>query len=283
MSETKALTTVFDYQSSQVRVIMRDGEPWFIAKDVCDILDIVSARQAVGKLDEDEKGVCNVYTPGGNQSMLCVSEPGLYGLIFTSRKLEAKAFKRWVKHEVLPSIRKTGSYNQTQTVSSVHALSERFRPRALENLLRVPDGYFSVMGEFFKHLYNVEALLNQSLDEHAMIEISVGQRWSRYARDVLGIPDQERRKYPHLCQDHRTEHVWAYPIRYVDVFGKWLWVVYFPEQFPAYIRYRTRYLQLPAPKGSAQKYLAGSADCLGQTPASQLSMFIEIKEHPLSQ
>ncbi|HET8840733.1 MAG TPA: hypothetical protein VFN35_04665 [Ktedonobacteraceae bacterium] len=110
----------------------------------------------------------------------------------------------------------------------------------ISDMLRVPDGYFSVMGELFKHLYNVKALLNQSLDEHAMIEVSVGQRWSRYAREVLGIPDQERRRYPHLCQNNRTEHVWAYPMRYADLFGKWLWVVYFPEQFPASSLYRAR-------------------------------------------
>ena len=58
------------------------------------------------------------------------------------------------------------------------------------DLHRVPDGYFSVMGELFKHLYNLESLFNRSLDENAMIEISVGLRWSRYAREVVGIPDQ---------------------------------------------------------------------------------------------
>jgi phage regulator Rha-like protein len=156
---------------------------------------------------------------------------------------------------------------QYQPSSSIHTLTERFRPRALENLLRVPDGYFSVMGELFKHLYNAEALLNESLDEHAMIEISVGQRWSRYAREVLGVPDHERRKYPHLCQDNRTEHVWAYPIRYVDLFGKWLWVVYFPEQFPAYTRYRARYISLTAGERAQRNQLAA--------PANQLSLFVE--------
>lgn len=268
MSEANNLPTVFDYQSSQVRVVMRDGEPWFVARDVCKVLEHSDVSMAVSRLDEDEKGTSIVCTPGGNQSMLCVSEPGLYGLIFTSRKPEAKAFKRWVKHDVLPAIRKTGSYDlQAQPVPSVHTLSERFRPRALENLLRVPDGYFSVMGELFKHLYNAEALLNQSLDEHAMIEISVGQRWSRYAREVLGIPDHERRKYPHLCQDNRTEHVWAYPIRSVDLFGKWLWVVYFPEQFPAYTHYRARYIGVPALERIARKQIAA--------PANQLALFAE--------
>ena len=71
-----------------------------------------------------------------------------------------------------------------------HTLSDTFRPRALGNLRRVSDGYFSVMGELFKHLYSLEVLFNRSLDENAMIEISVGLRWSRYAREVVGIPDQ---------------------------------------------------------------------------------------------
>jgi|SRR5215467_10661840 len=78
--------------------------------------------------------------------------------------------------------------------SSAHTLSDRFRPRTLENLRRVPEGYFSVMSEFFEHLYNLEALINCSLDEHAMIEISVGMRWARYGREVLGIPEQHRCK-----------------------------------------------------------------------------------------
>lgn len=159
---------------------------------------------------------------------------------------------------------------QQHVPTSIHTLTQRFRPRALENMVRVPDGYFSVMGELFKHLYNVEALLNQSLDEYAMIEVSVGQRWSRYAREVLGIPDQERHRYPHLCQNDRTEHVWAYPTRYVDLFGKWLWVVYFPEQFPAYTLYRARYIGVSATHQTTKKQITS-------TPVNQLPMFAETK------
>lgn len=164
---------------------------------------------------------------------------------------------------------------QQQAAPSVHTLTERFRPRALENLLRVPNGYFSVMGELFKHLYNAEALLNQSLDEHAMIEISVGQRWSRYAREVLSIPDHERQRYSHLCQDNRIEHVWAYPIHYVNQFEKWLWLEYFPEQFPAYARYRARYISLSAPERTPRKQLADSAAHIICMPADQLRLFAD--------
>jgi len=130
---------------------------------------------------------------------------------------------------------------------SVHALTERLRPRAMENLGSVPDGYFSVMGELFKHLYNAEPMLNRSLDEQAMIEIPVGQRWSRYARETAHVPDHLRRTYPHVCLGGRIEQVWAYPIAYGNTFAKWLWEEYFPAQLPDYQRYRARHVALPAP------------------------------------
>ena len=88
----------------------KDGEPWFVAKDVCDCLEVGNSRDAVATLDEDEKGVATIDTLGGAQEMATISESGLYSLILRSRKPEAKTFKRWIVREVLPSIRKTGSY-----------------------------------------------------------------------------------------------------------------------------------------------------------------------------
>ena len=93
-----------------IRTTTIDGEPWFVAKDVCDALDLKNTRSSIALLDEDEKGVTTSNTLGGEQQMLTISEAGLYSLVLRSRKPEAKAFKRWVTHEVLPSIRKTGRY-----------------------------------------------------------------------------------------------------------------------------------------------------------------------------
>lgn len=93
-----------------VRVVEKNGDPWFVAKDVCDCLDIGNSRQALTYLDEDEKGVTTNDTLGGVQEMSIVSESGLYSLILRSRKPESKTFKRWITHDVIPSIRKTGSY-----------------------------------------------------------------------------------------------------------------------------------------------------------------------------
>ena len=106
------LERVFNYRGKGVRVVFKNGEPLFVAADVCRILEIGNSRDAAARLDDDEKGVVLTDTPGGPQEMTAVNEPGLYHLILSSRKPEARAFKRWVTHEVLPSIRRTGSYHR---------------------------------------------------------------------------------------------------------------------------------------------------------------------------
>lgn len=93
-----------------IRALSVDGEPWFVAKDVCVALAIKNSRDALARLDDDEKGVALTDTPGGEQRVQTVNEAGLYTLVLSSRKPEAHAFKRWVTHEVLPAIRRTGGY-----------------------------------------------------------------------------------------------------------------------------------------------------------------------------
>lgn len=105
----------------RVRVVECEGEPWFVAKDVCECLELTDVSKTISLLDDDEKGTNSIRTPGGEQQMLVVSEPGLYSLILRSRKPEAKAFKRWVTHEILPSIRKTGHYGAPETEDEILA------------------------------------------------------------------------------------------------------------------------------------------------------------------
>jgi len=109
----------FVFGNKQVRVLEKNNEPWFVAKDVCDVLEIKNNRDAVNRLDEDEKDVASTDTLGGSQSLTVINEPGLYTLILGSRKVEAKAFKRWVTHEVIPSIRKHGAYMTPETIQKV--------------------------------------------------------------------------------------------------------------------------------------------------------------------
>lgn len=109
-------------QFGEIRVIERGGEPWFVAADVCRALELGEVHVAMRRLDDDEKGRCSVPTPGGEQEMSIINEPGLYSLVLGSRKPEAKAFKRWITHEVIPSIRKTGSYTFDGTSKELQAI-----------------------------------------------------------------------------------------------------------------------------------------------------------------
>lgn len=110
--------TIFKFGDSEIRVINKCGEPWFVAKDVCDALALTNSRKALTALDDDEKGVTLSYTLGGEQNLSIVSESGMYTLVLRCRDAVNKGsvphkFRKWVTAEVLPSIRKTGSYGNT--------------------------------------------------------------------------------------------------------------------------------------------------------------------------
>lgn len=111
------VTRVFDFKGAKVRTIVKDSEPLFVVKDVCDVLNHSNHKVAVSRLDKDE--VSKVYLAdalGRNQRTTVVNEYGLYSLILTSNKPEAKEFKRWVTHEVIPAIRKHGGYLTEQKI-----------------------------------------------------------------------------------------------------------------------------------------------------------------------
>ncbi|ALP36356.1 hypothetical protein ASL14_09410 [Paenibacillus sp. IHB B 3084] len=113
------LTKVFNYGEREVRTVVIEGEPWFVAKDICDSLGITNQGNAVARLDEDEKQTIRLTdTLSRNPNTVIVNESGLYSLILGSRKPEARAFKRWITHEVIPTIRKTGGYVANDDVSS---------------------------------------------------------------------------------------------------------------------------------------------------------------------
>ena len=165
----------------QVRVVMRDGEPWFIAADICRALDVDNNRQAVSRLDEDEKGVILNDTNRGKRSMAVVSEPGLYALVLGSRKPEAQSFRRWITHEVLPAIRQEGAYMTPERLHEVledpdtlialaqrlKLLQEKNRALAAKNVELLPKA------DYFDRLVDHE--VNLTLRETAK-ELSVKER-----------------------------------------------------------------------------------------------------------
>lgn len=164
-------------QFGTVRAIRdENGEPMFVAKDVCAVLELKNPRSTLALLDEDEKGVHIVDTPGGEQQMTIVTEPGFYKLVMRSRKPEAKAFQRWVTHEVLPALRRDGGYmvardetpeqtmaravllaqatidRQKSRIAGLEAENEEMRPKALfADAVAASDGT-CLIGEFAKML-----------------------------------------------------------------------------------------------------------------------------------
>lgn len=128
---------IFDFSNQPVRVALIDGEPWFVAKDVCDVLGISNSRDALSRLDDDEKGVGFTDTLGGRQEIATVNESGLYLLIFRSRKRAARDFRRWVTHEVLPQIRKTGRYEPPIPAPTQRELFPELDSEDLARLTRV--------------------------------------------------------------------------------------------------------------------------------------------------
>ena len=128
-------------QFGQIRTVVEDGEPLFVLKDVCAVFGDQNYRRVSSRLDDDEKGVSITDTLGGKQELTIISESGLYNVILLSRKPEAKKFKRWVTHEVLPSIRKHGVYAVDELLANpdllIRALQELKAERAKNAALAV--------------------------------------------------------------------------------------------------------------------------------------------------
>ena len=170
---------VFDNREfGQIRALVdSQGAPAFVAKDVCLALGIGKYRDAVSTIDDDERGSVLVDTPGGKQQMTTVTEPGFYKLVMRSRKPEAKAFQRWVTHEVLPALRRDGGYmvaradetpeetmaralllaqgtmeRQKRRIAGLEAENEEMRPKALfADAVAASDGT-CLIGELAKML-----------------------------------------------------------------------------------------------------------------------------------
>ena len=124
---------LFHFNGKQLRTIQLDGEPWFVAADVCEVLGLNNPSQALSYLDRDERRLITNEAWRTNGSLAVVSEPGLYSLVLRSRRPEAKGFRRWIAHEVIPVLRQTGSYSLAECVASSGNLI-RFSRRDLLNL-----------------------------------------------------------------------------------------------------------------------------------------------------
>lgn len=135
----------------QIRTTTIDDEPWFVAKDICNVLGLDQVTRAVDRLDADEVTIVKVthpQSPGKLIDVNAVNEPGMYSLILRSNKPEAKAFKRWITHEVLPAIRKTGAYaTNARLLEAAQLLASCKQPSAIPALVSVLSEYTGVVIE----------------------------------------------------------------------------------------------------------------------------------------
>lgn len=138
-STSTSVPVVFNFDSNQIRTINHDGQIWFIAADVCSALDIGNPTMALRRLDDDEQALSSIEgLSRGNEKANIINESGLYSLILRSRKEEAKRFKKWVTSEVLPSIRKTGSYTTQPTDTITASQAEQLRTMITQKCLSMP-------------------------------------------------------------------------------------------------------------------------------------------------
>lgn len=156
-------------QFGTIRAIEQNGEPWFVATDVCRALELGNSRQAMTRLDDDEKGVISTDTLGGEQKVSIVNEPGLYSLVLGSRKPEAKIFKRWITHEVIPSIRRNGGYisgQENMTPEELMAAALIMAQKTIENqktrlsAMTVQNQIMQPKAEYFDELVDRNLLTN---------------------------------------------------------------------------------------------------------------------------
>ncbi len=216
-----------------------DGEVWFVAVEVCKLLDIKNPSDAVSRLDEDEKLTSVIPMAGQNRLMNLVSESGLYALVFKSIKPSAKKFRKWVTKEVIPAIRKTGAYgiNRLETPN--------FVVRFNDNWDRTDKGYFSVVSELFIRLYGRFEQVGYQIPNKGFNrkeirpDVSVGILFANCLRKHHPEHAEDFKRYPHLFRDSGLEvEAKQYPNHLLPLFIKFVDDVWVMEHATAYFKPR---------------------------------------------
>lgn len=233
---------IFKYQeendTSDFTTIEIDGQPWFIAIEVCLLLDIRNTTQALSALDDDEKLPYVIHRTGQNRAVNLVSESGLYSLVFSSKKESAKKFRKWVTSEVIPSLRKTGSYgiNRIETPN--------FVVRYNDNWERVERGRFSVISELFIRLYGKfehagYQIPNKAFDGKEMRpDSSVGKMFATHLREVYPDQAENYTKYKHKFPNGMEFDARQYPNNLLPHFIKFVDEHWLPNNAPQYFKDR---------------------------------------------
>lgn len=227
--------SVFDFNRSPVRVVLRNGEPWFVAKDLCRILDIRNVSDALSRLDDDEKNTI-VLTDGtpGNPNAAVVSESGMYALVLGSRKAEAKAFRKWVTANVLPEIRRTGSYDGGK--DQAEGCPDWFyRLRVFRRHTKIPAGWFCIFEEIAELMGDFEEA-GYSLPMGSIPDISVGKCFAQHLRDTNVDCEGMTQTYQHVYPDGRIVDARIYADALLPEFRGWFNKAYRVNQLKNYLK-----------------------------------------------
>ncbi|QYJ67910.1 BRO-N domain-containing protein [Flavobacterium litorale] len=248
---------IFKYEDEDhfdnLTTIEIEGEAWFVASEVCKLLDIKNTSDAVSRLDDDEKNTI-VITDGtsGNPNKTIISESGLYALIFRSSKPSAKKFRKWITKEVIPSIRKTGSYgiNRLETAN--------FVVRFNDNWDRTDKGYFSVISELFIRLYGRFENIGYKIPNKAFTgkeirpDVSVGLLFSKYLKKNYPEFANDFKMYNHEFQDGSEVQARQYKNGLLPIFIQFIddhWIPknaekYFKDRDPVALDYLPKLLNM---------------------------------------
>lgn len=188
---------VLNYNQSEIRMIMQDGGPWWVLADVCRVLELKQPHRVATRLDDDERTFLTVVDSAGkHQEMIAVNEPGLYSVILRSSKPEAKAFKRWITHEVLPTIRRTGAYAQqdaaTQALERVagcmEAMMEQFAALShrVDMLEKRPDTSSSFLPPVAPRLTEIPTAANGFMNSMEVAHI-LGREHNNVLKSIRAV------------------------------------------------------------------------------------------------
>lgn len=253
---------IFEYESEfEFRTVEIKGEPWFVLVDVCRALEVKNSSDAASRLDDDEKALIPLSANisgvrGGTRNMIVINESGLYSLILTSKVPGAKKFKKWVTSEVLPAIRRTGSYSHR---ASIPAFIRRYNA----NWDRIDNGYFSVISELTIRLWGrLEQVGHVMADKspdgvELRPDTAVGRRFADWLRQNHPELEAGVSYYMHETPETEVEarqypnSIWPLFVEYVDT----VWIPqhaeeYFKSRDPKALKYIPRLL--PSPKKPKQ-------------------------------
>ena len=193
-------------QFGQIRAIEKGGEPWFVAADVCRALELEDVNKAISRLDDDEGARIEIPHPQNPEKRMtvnAVNEPGLYSLVLGSRKPKAKAFKRWITHEVLPSIRKTGGY-QARPMTSYQQQNIGIQKAKLLNLIASEyDGTYKQV---------LQAYATKELTGEFLLPLPELERRTYSAGEIGAILGISKKKVGAIANENNLK---------TDAYGKW--------------------------------------------------------------